>query len=370
MRRPHTSWWTFAATLAGVAFSSSPSAAQEHAAPAVTLAWEAPSECPSGQSVEREIVRLLGARPEHPGEGLTVEARVTTAASGRLLLTLTTRGPYGEARRELEAESCAALAETAALVIAMAIDPEAVARVQEEGPAALEAPADSSRGDDVGPVEEPSAPRQPPAPTARMQRALALAAPTTVLSPEPPPPPREAPPADRGAGPPVRFVLAAGGLVGVGVLPEPSAGAFVAVGARVDLVELTLGGSFLAPTRVVRETVPRERGAELGFASARARGCVLFVVAPVELGPCAAIDVGGMWGSGFGVDRPASGLTPWVAAALAAEGRAHFVDALGITLAVELGVPFLTPDFTLVRETLHVASEVTFAASLGLLLRL
>ncbi|MEZ4447775.1 MAG: hypothetical protein R3B72_52345, partial [Polyangiaceae bacterium] len=105
----------------------SPSAAGEEP---IILSWEAPADCPSQGEVRQRIDERLGGSPSE-GRHLRASALVTHVDDGpyRVLLRTDLDGIEGE--RRLEADSCGALADAAALVIALTFDPEAVAAASE-----------------------------------------------------------------------------------------------------------------------------------------------------------------------------------------------------------------------------------------------
>jgi len=109
-------------------------------APSLQLEWEAPPPCPGQAEVVAEVARLVGRRPRVPADRLlVVRARASAAPDGswQLQMILATRDGIRE--RTLKSRSCAEVADAAALIMAMAIDPAAAlaARPQppEPGPA-------------------------------------------------------------------------------------------------------------------------------------------------------------------------------------------------------------------------------------------
>ena len=85
----------------------------------VELDWDAPDPCPDRDDVEALVSRHLGDR---------ATARAPVSASGRIVQTptgyaLTLRTSTGE--RHIEAVSCDELAQSAAVILALLIDPQA-----------------------------------------------------------------------------------------------------------------------------------------------------------------------------------------------------------------------------------------------------
>ena len=87
----------------------------------LSLAWEAPPECPSRAAVLRAVSDArgdaAGARP--------LDVAVTVRRAGaRWRAAVRTRGDAQEGERALEARSCARLSQAVALVVALAMDAE------------------------------------------------------------------------------------------------------------------------------------------------------------------------------------------------------------------------------------------------------
>ena len=84
------------------------------------IRWEAPEGCPGADEVAAQVVADLG-RPLREGE---VDARlVVTPKGARWRVDMTVTTVAGEGERSLEAASCAELAASAALILALTIDP-------------------------------------------------------------------------------------------------------------------------------------------------------------------------------------------------------------------------------------------------------
>lgn len=112
------------------------------------LDWSAPGGCPSQQQVQAEIARLLGGDVVlHDGSDL--EAKVTVSRGALWSADLTTEQAGRTGRRNIEAPSCQAAADGIALIIALSIDPDAVAASAQapraEKPPIPQAPGSSKR---------------------------------------------------------------------------------------------------------------------------------------------------------------------------------------------------------------------------------
>lgn len=144
---------SFAAALAATWLSLQPAA--EHG---LKLSWHAGDECPGADDVRARIVASL----DEADADVIVHASAMRSDDGRWRMLLQVEGPGGRGVRELEGNSCDALVEAAAVVVAI------VARGEVADEPALD------------PVPEPSEP-EPPSP------------PTPVVAPPPVAPPPDAP---------------------------------------------------------------------------------------------------------------------------------------------------------------------------------
>jgi hypothetical protein len=89
-----------------------------------TLTWQTPPQCPSKDDLLEDIARLVG---ELDGEepNLVARARVTPEPGGRWRLLLETELDGTPGERELEGNSCDAVARAAAVMIALMLNPHA-----------------------------------------------------------------------------------------------------------------------------------------------------------------------------------------------------------------------------------------------------
>jgi hypothetical protein len=89
------------------------------------FSWSAPAECPSQTQVQAEIARLVGGDIQlHEGD---LEATATVSHGPLWAADLTTRHAGQTGHRIIEAPSCKAAADAIALIVALLIDPDAVA---------------------------------------------------------------------------------------------------------------------------------------------------------------------------------------------------------------------------------------------------
>jgi hypothetical protein len=97
---------------------------------AFALRWDAPPECPREADVRAAIERHLAATLESPrGDGLRVDAVARVREDGRWRVELVVEGGEGRSERVIGGtRDCAEAVETAALVVAIAIDPDVALR--------------------------------------------------------------------------------------------------------------------------------------------------------------------------------------------------------------------------------------------------
>jgi hypothetical protein len=218
------------------------------------------------------------AVPSSADAAWSAHARVDEVDDG-FALTLSVDTDRGQTSRSLRSPSCDSLARAAALVIAVDLDPVAVAQglaESESVPPPLPAPTQAA--------PDPSPPRR-------------ASPPSRPRTPRPPPsPPLDAPPAravHMGARP--EASLGTGLLPGLG--GAAVGGALVLFGARPWRVEA--GGAY----RFAR-TAPADgrddAGGELWIASAIARGCGVLRPGPLQLPICGGLELGAVHGEGFG----------------------------------------------------------------------
>ncbi len=138
--------------LIGAAVLLRAPAAQAEGGPGIALEWEAPAECPSEQDAISKVEYLLGASLESlPAQQLRFEARIskTSASVPTYGIELRVSSEEESSERRFEDTSCVLLMEAAALVVALAIDPEKVEarqRVLESEPGTAGGSAPSPEG--------------------------------------------------------------------------------------------------------------------------------------------------------------------------------------------------------------------------------
>ena len=96
-------------------------------AASLQLTWEAPAQCPTKAEIDARIVQLLSPEILERAPPLTVRAHVEALADSEWVLELEIKTVAGLRSRTVESPDCTSLADLTALVVALAVDPLAVA---------------------------------------------------------------------------------------------------------------------------------------------------------------------------------------------------------------------------------------------------
>lgn len=261
------------------------------------LTWEAPLHCPSQSDTAAAIEHYLGRSLADADPPTAMHVR---EASGGYRLELRTRA----GTHMIEGVDCGRLAQLAASVAAIAIDPLA------EGP----------------PIEPPSLVRREPEPIAIAGAELAtteLAAPPIEVPPLPPEPepatehewqlvegPNDQPQPRVRRTSEVRGLLSASAGLGLNVFPRPAPGfeAGVGIDRRALHLELGGGGWFAGSFR----SSAGEIGGDLRAWQASVRPCGVPRWKRIELRACGVLGAGQVRARGVGVLDPQVVRQPWV----------------------------------------------------------
>jgi hypothetical protein len=266
----------------------------------VHIEWVAPAGCPSRDEMLGVVERIVGANA------------LRSAVDARVIVTRDERGFHAEvtvsssgatSTRSLVGESCRAVGDAAALVVALAASPE----------------------------ENPPAPRLP-------------AAPAPILAP---PPERDASPAP----PRVRRVVFvdASFFVNDGSLPSLGLGGELGVGWNPAHWDLEIVGAFLAPQRATLASMSSQ-GADLWLAHLGARACYELFDARLDVGPCVGGGVQWVTAQGFGSlpDVPAKATGNLVVGSLGGRAIGRLSSRVVLRLVVEASVPSTRPTFVII----------------------
>jgi hypothetical protein len=189
---------------------------------------------------------------------------------------------------------CFRVAEAAAFVIALAIDPSAVAEMQQRR-------------------QRPPPPIQPPPPRERVARFV--------------------------AGPVVSGDL--------GTLPQPSLGLGLALGVIIGRVVRIEGTA----TSWFPQDIPSGNGLPGGahtrvFILGTLRGCLEHAWRWVELGGCVGFEAGGVEAAGFGISDPVTSQSLWLAASVGPTLAISVTNWLSFRVHVAPAVALLRPTLT------------------------
>jgi hypothetical protein len=291
--------------------------------PAVELHWDAPPGCPAASDVEARLAEYTGGvEPEQP---LRVDARVEAEPDGQRwhLRLAITRGDQQEVR-ELHDAACEGLAESAAVLVAIAIAPDRVADV----------PVPTQDGSVSPAIVEP------PAPTADVRTEVDDApAASDVVTPEPRAPPWA----------PMHVSMRASGGASIGWLPiGGDIGLALAVYWR--RLRLELAGAYGHRRRVRFDDLPSS-GADVSGWAVGARACYVFHPTRwLDLPCCAGLEAGQVIGRPVQLIEGRLGRPTWAAGVLAPALRFVVHPRVALWLSPEVQV-------SITRPTLRVAAE-------------
>jgi hypothetical protein len=262
---------------------------------ALELGWDAPQGCPDLSSERAEIRRRVGdVHRALPAETVTAQGTIRVAPAGGYDLSLQTRVGAVTGERVLSGPDCQELAEAAALVLALLINPEATVS---------------------------SKPEPPP--------------------PSPPPPPTPPPPQRSGLGGGIAAILASG------VLPRPAEGLSVRAfyQARYFLAALQFAGFLPQDT-----SAPLLPGATASFYRLES-ALQLCAATPSGRRLGAALCLGGsvirLHGRSANVSAPGQATAYWPEASLATAGHLRLSSATRLHLSADLHGLGSRPDFAI-----------------------
>ncbi len=353
--KSHRSLACLVALLAQAPVGRAVAAETEHGAEQVELDYLQGAGCPT----KAQFVSEVTARIRRPvtwvvmGGGLHISLALSQAekqATGRLEVA---REGADATRREFTAESCAEVSSALALVVALALDPNA--RTEALPPSALEPlPAP-----EVDPAPEEPAVAPPPAAPAPAPVPLAPRAPAPAPAPAPP-------------AAPLRYVAWFGPVGGVssGYAPEPLVTFGLSLGAR--LASKTWFAPSLQLTPLWGKTGSTGPAADLGsfaWSMARLEACPVDLRLTPKLGfsPCVAGELGRLAARATASDVAPTSADRWwaapgVTAALHLDLGSWFVRVSGEAIFPAVRDEFVvrTPD-----RTVHQASSAAWGGRLG-----
>jgi hypothetical protein len=279
------------------------------------LEWVAPFPCPSREDLRASVARLLGGKLDIPA-GRTIEVRATVTQGRSWRVELDDGAEARGHRRLIESSSCGGLADATALIVALMIDPNAVAA----------APSPGSPG---------------PAPAGDVAAGRKKAR--------------------------TWFGMGILGVAGLGILPGLDAGiggslALMRSGWRVDL-RASYG---LRRDRVVQVSSPAGAYGQFNYTGAVAGVCRNFARARLDLGACADFAVGLLFAEGHNFTTEISAVTPWIGIGPGAYLAIRAGRSISFPLRVALLVPLTRPEFVIQPAEQGVYRVASLSGNLSL----
>lgn len=332
-----------------------------HAA-ALSVEWDPASLCPRSDVLERRVADLLGKSPESLlKEDLAVRLAFAADAASGVSLTVRTLAGQNSFERTLTAPTCPEAGEAAALVIAIAIDPNAVEQTHANEESGSKSPIAAF------PLGIPPA-QIAPIPAAAPPVAQAVFAPpvparqvVTPIRPNPNPKSNAIPESS-----PV-IVAEIGALLDVGTLPKIAPGFGAAVGLGISSVQLRLGALFLPPVSTAIPSSPKGT-LQVSLLAGQARACLTTEFQVAHGAACLGFEAGQFSAKSRDVSSPGTGSELWLAGLLGAEVELDLLrDTLGIWFRPELVVPFSRRGFAVAgRGRVFVPSIIEGRGAMGL----
>jgi hypothetical protein len=270
------------------------------------LDWQAPDGCPSARAVQADIDRLLGEPADvrlHGKRRLRVRAEVE---HGQLWqVTLDTTSPESSGHRIIGASSCQGLANATALIVALMIDPGAVA-VHDPKAASEAARADA-----------PSPPASPPAPVHSTATRQA------------------------------RILVGAGASGNLGLLPAPGLGVLAQIGLAPEHWRFELRAAYGLRT-VKSDPLADPAGAHGEFQDlflGSLSGCRTASPASLEYGACAGVEAGVIHGRGVRASTTDDKYEPWLGVGLGGYVAFRAGRVLAFPVHLDAVVPLWRPTY-------------------------
>jgi hypothetical protein len=318
----------------------------------VPLRWQAPLECPDAAALRERVHALVPGLLERPdAAGSRVEVEIRAAAENYAAIVVV-RNSDGETRRDFAAPDCETVADAAALILAVTLDPVGVS-------IGLSEPASSEPAASEPTPAEPSVPEEPPA------------EPEIPVEAEP----VELPPANDRASDSLADERPRRLGVGVRVLGGggygPTYTGYATIGGTIALLgprwRVELGGLWAIP-RVVR--VDAGFGGRFDSWAVIGRGCFAPNIRRLELPSCGGVELGSVRGRGLD-ELPISGRASflWIALAVAQGLWFSPIERVAIGLQLDLAVPLNRGVFGIETNEVQRIAAVTVRGLAGVELR-
>ena len=295
--------------------------------PAVRLDWVAPEECPSEQDVLAMTARDGGAA----SRAVHAVAHVRSTPNGyRLRLTVTKDGDAHV--RELDAGSCQAVAEAAALLVAVAAEsaPTEPSTVEPEDPS-----------EPAGLVPQPVSVATQPGPAERPPRSRNARTDTPVRVEEPG---KEFPSAPARKRRVSALVRAEGVVQLLRLLPRTAAGVALSAGVRGRRWRAEARGRYFF-ARPVDYPEPIAGGADISLWTGGVSGCYEPRFGRWSLPMCGGAAIGQMHAAGRDVALPQNASYPFAEVTAGAGATVTLSRRIAVTVGVEGAIPVIRPRF-------------------------
>jgi hypothetical protein len=291
-----------------------------------TLEWVAPATCPDAALVESRIDALIRT-PESIDEGLLQVRMSAEQRDGDWHLQVVLHGHDFVGERVLVGADCTEVAEAAALVVGIALDPEG-------------GWSDASLVPEPEVEPEPEVPEPEPAGSTRSQDPAEPAA--GSRSDTQPEPMQRDEDASR-----LRWRIRAAGGLGLGAVPRPAGVARVAFGPMGRFWAAELGATAW-PLTSAQAADRDDIGGRLSLWSVDVRACGVLPGARLELAGCVAALVGAMHGVGIGdLEVRHRRTSPWVAIVPGASLRVRLATRWWLHAEAELVTVVAKPEFVI-----------------------
>jgi hypothetical protein len=306
--------------------------------------WDDPYPCIPTRQFEEKLRVLLGTEPEGVlSTALSVTAVVRQTVLGQWQIELSFTEQEETRIRRLSAQSCTELTDAAALLVALAVDPNMEARLTkvqaDDAPfssATETAPASIARGDASIAQSQSKAPDKPGEPMS-MLRVREPSTPTAATRSW------------------ARFhpFFGLGPATSFGVLPGIGLGGQAVGGFQSRHLRLSLEASLLASRSASLPGAAEARADLYSWTIGFAPCWLVSFGKSVSLGPCAMAELGMLGGHGQGLEGTRSAQKPWGALRLGGHGALQVSQYARLVFAGDLGAPFGRASFLLAGEQVH-----------------
>lgn len=313
---------------AALALADAPARAQP---PGLELRWPTVAGCPTQAEVEAAVTRLVAGGAPRP---VAAEAALQRDIARRWTLRLTLRDADGAQTRVLTSARCQALGDAAAVILAVAAEPLAVATHVAPLVPAPPAPEPTTSGPRT--VNDASVVGSGPASASETHAPRIDGRPVAPLDTEIPPGLLRAP-VSAVVGP--RFGLDVQGAAALGPSGRVVPGVLLGLSLRWPRVRLQARAAHWFASRVPHPD-RADVGVTLRLTAATVRACPILARGSLDLELCGGLELGALRAAGDGLadNRVSRGV--WAAAVLAAGARYRPLRWLALGLELEGALAF------------------------------